>query len=60
MKNSALAISALPVPSHAAMAPASAGPTARATLKATAPRATARGSSMRDTKPLMLACCAGM
>ena len=46
-KNSALASIALPEPSHAAIAPASAGPTARATLNATAPSATARDSSAR-------------
>ena len=58
-KHAALARSALPELTHAAIAPASAGPTARATLKATAPSATARGSSVRATSSLMLACCAG-
>ena len=60
MKNAALASSVLPEPIHATSAPASAGPTARATLNATAPSATARGSSARATRSLMLACCAGM
>jgi hypothetical protein len=59
-KPGALMSSALPVDSHAAIAPASAGPAARATLNATAPSATARGSSARPTRSLMLACCAGM
>ena len=49
-KKSAQPTSALPELSHATAAPASAGPTARATLKATAPRATARGISMRATR----------
>ena len=39
--------SALPEPTIAAIAPASAGPTARATLNATAPSATARDRSAR-------------
>ena len=60
MKNSALASNALPELSQATAAPASAGPTARATLNATAPSATARGTSTRATRSLMLACCAGM
>src|SRR6516225_6947477 len=42
-KNAALAIRALPVPNHAARAPASAGPMARARFIATAPSATACG-----------------
>ena len=58
-KKSAQPTSALPELSHATAAPASAGPTARATLKATAPRATARGISMRATRSLMLADWAG-
>ena len=41
------------------MAPASAGPIARATLYAMAPSAMARGSSSRDTSSLTLADCAG-
>jgi hypothetical protein len=59
-KQNALARSALPVPIHAAIAPASAGPTARATLNATEPSATARDRSARETSSLMLACCAGV
>ena len=59
-KNEALASSALPEPSHAAIAPAKAGPTARATLNATAASATARGRSARGTRSFTSACCAGM
>ena len=58
-KNTALASSALPEPKPATIAPASAGPTARATLNATAPSATARDRSVRATRSLMLAYCAG-
>ena len=58
-KKTALARSALPEFKPATSAPASAGPTARATLNATAPSATARGTSMRATRSLMLADCAG-
>ena len=50
---------AAPEPSAAAMAPASAGPIARATLYATAFSAIARGSSSRPTSSLTLADCAG-
>ena len=60
LKKTALPSSAVPDPTHAASAPARAGPMARARFIATAPSATARGNSARDTKPLMLACCAGM
>ena len=58
-KKAAESVRARPEPSQAAKIPASAGPTARATLKATAPSATARESSLRPTSSLMLACCAG-
>jgi hypothetical protein len=56
----ALARNALPEPTQAAMAPAIAGPTARETFIATAPSATACGTSERPTSSLMLADCAGM
>ena len=59
-KKNPLASSALPELNHATDAPASAGPTARETLKATDPSATARGTSARGTRSLMLASCAGM
>ena len=58
-KNSAQPSSELPELNQATAAPASAGPTARATLKATAPSATARGMSTRATRSLMLADWAG-
>lgn len=48
------------LPQPAAMTPASAGPTARETLKATAPSATARGRSSRPTISLIAAPEAGM
>ena len=60
MNSTALARNALPEPTHAAMAPAIAGPTARETFIATAPSATACGTSGRVTSSLMLADCAGM
>ena len=56
---SALTSSALPEPITAAIAPASAGPMARATLNATAPSATARDRSARPTMSLIVADCAG-
>jgi hypothetical protein len=60
VKQAALAKNALPVPSHAATAPAAAGPSARDTFIAIAPSATACGTSLRPTRSLMLADCAGM
>ena len=60
MKNTALARNASPDPIQAVSAPASAGPIARDTFIATAPSATAFGTSGRSTRSLMLACCAGM
>ena len=59
VKQTALTRNALPEPAQAAIAPASAGPAARATLKATAPSATARCRSLGGTSSLTLACCAG-
>ena len=53
--NTALTRNALPDPIHAVSAPASAGPTARETFIATAPSATACGTSGRVTSSLMLA-----
>ena len=58
-KKNAAATSVAPDDNAAASAPAAAGPMARATLKATEPSAIARGSSLRGTSSLMLACCAG-
>ena len=58
-KKHALATSALPLPTHAVSAPASAGPSARETLKAIALSETACGSSARVTRSFTLACWAG-
>ena len=58
-KHAALTRSALPVPMTAVSAPASAGPIARATLKATALSETACGSSSRATRSLTVAFWAG-
>ena len=60
MKRSELARNALPAPMEAMSRPAIAGPMARDTFIATAPSATALGTSGRWTSSLMLACCAGM
>ena len=60
MKRIELARSALPAPTQAMSAPATAGPIARDTFIATAPSATALGTSGRSTSSLIDACCAGM
>ncbi len=59
-KKTALARNALPDPTQSVSAPAIAGPMARDTFIATAPSATAFGTSDRSTSSLMLAYCAGM